>query len=75
MRSRIDRLVHDARGPLNTISVNAEVARLLIQKSAPPEGILTAMQNILRECQRCNEILQMIGNESSAQEVAADRTQ
>jgi hypothetical protein len=74
MPSRIDRLVHDARGPLNTISVNAEVARLLIQKSAPPEGILTAMQNILRECQRCNEILQMIGNEGTAQEVAADRT-
>ena len=44
MPSRLDRLVHDARGPLNTISVNAEVARLLIQKSAPPEGILTAMQ-------------------------------
>lgn len=75
MPNRIDRLVHDARGPLNTISVNAEVARLLIQKSAPPEGILTAMQNILRECQRCNEILQMIGNEGSTREVAADRTQ
>jgi hypothetical protein len=78
MHSRIDRLVHDARGPLNTISVNAEVARLLIQKSAPPEGILTAMQNILRECQRCNEILQMIGNagdEIPAREVATDRAQ
>ena len=63
MPNKLDRLVHDARGPLNTISVNAEVARLLVQKSAPPEGILTAMQNILRECQRCNEILQMINNE------------
>ena len=70
MPSRLDRLVHDARGPLNTISVNAEVARLLIQKSAPPEGILAAMQNILRECQRCNEILQMIGNESACEQNA-----
>lgn len=74
MPSRIDRLVHDARGPLNTISVNAEVARLLIQKSAPPDGILAAVQNILRECQRCNEILQMIGNESAAFDAGADRT-
>jgi hypothetical protein len=70
MPSRLDRLVHDARGPLNTISVNAEVARLLIQKSAPPEGILAAMQNILRECQRCNEILQMIGNENPCEQGA-----
>lgn len=75
MRNRIDRLVHDARGPLNTISVNAEVAKLLIQKSAPPEGVLTAMQNILRECQRCNEILQMIGNEGAACARSADSTQ
>ena len=68
MPSRIDRLVHDARGPLNTISVNAEVARLLIQKSAPPEGILTAMQNILRECQQCSEIMQRIATENSVTE-------
>ena len=74
MPNRIDRLVHDARGPLNTISVNAEVARLLIQKSAPPDGVLAAMQNILRECQRCNEILQMIGNESANTDKASDRT-
>lgn len=75
MPNKLDRLVHDARGPLNTISVNAEVARLLIQKAAPPEGILTAMQNILRECQRCNEILQMIGNEGTTSEVTTERTQ
>jgi signal transduction histidine kinase len=71
--NRIDRLVHDARGPLNTISVNAEVARLLLQKSAPPEGILTALQNILRECQRCNDILQLIGNEGTPAAVGPDR--
>jgi signal transduction histidine kinase len=68
MPNRIDRLVHDARGPLNTISVNAEVAKLLIQKAAPTEGVLAAMQNILRECQRCNDILQLIGNESQPDE-------
>jgi hypothetical protein len=73
--NRIDRLVHDARGPLNTISVNAEVARLLLQKSAPPEGILTAIQNILRECQRCNDILQLIGNEGALTAVAPDTPQ
>ena len=66
MHTRVDQLLHDARGPLNTISVNAEVAKLLLQKSAPQESILAAMQNILRECQRCNEILQQISAESDS---------
>ncbi|MEY4641985.1 MAG: hypothetical protein RLZZ227_1979 [Pseudomonadota bacterium] len=67
MHNRVDQLLHDARGPLNTISVNAEVAKLLVQKSAPNESILAAMQNILRECQRCNDILQQIAAETDAQ--------
>jgi hypothetical protein len=66
MHSKVDQLLHDARGPLNTISVNAEVAKLLVQKAGPNESILAAMQNILRECHRCNEILQQIAHESGS---------
>lgn len=63
MPNRIEQLIHDARGPLNTISVNAEVAKLLIRKSGSTEGVLAAMQNILQECQRCDAILLRLGNE------------
>lgn len=65
MPSRLDQLLHDARGPLNTISINAEVAKLLLQKSAPVADITATLQNIVRECQRCSEILQLIGNQCS----------
>ncbi|MES2605454.1 MAG: histidine kinase [Pseudomonadota bacterium] len=71
MHSTIDRLLHDARGPLNTISVNAEVAKLLVRKPDQGEAIITAMQNILRECQRCSDILQTIGNSASGNEMTA----
>lgn len=64
MPNRIEQLIHDARGPLNTISVNAEVAKLLIQKPGSTEALLAAMQNILHECQRCNAILLRLGNEN-----------
>ena len=65
MHNPIDRLVHDARGPLNTIAVNAEVTKLLVQRPNQGEAIVTAMQNILRECQQCSEILQRIATENS----------
>lgn len=53
--------IHDARGPLNTISVNAELAKLLARKSGANPGIISALDVILRECQRCNTILQDFG--------------
>lgn len=66
MPNKIDQLLHDARGPLNTISINAEVASLLLQRSAPTDEVTVALSNILRECQRCNEILLQIGNANAA---------
>lgn len=73
MPNRIDQLVHDARGPLNTISVNAEIANLLLQNAAPTDGISAAIRNILQECQRCSEILQLISNENSASRAAPEQ--
>jgi hypothetical protein len=57
MRNRTERFLHDARGPLNTISVNAELAKLLAQKAGAGDGIINALDVILAECQRCNQIL------------------
>ena len=61
MRNRTERFLHDARGPLNTISVNAELAKLLAQKSGAGEPIVNALNIILAECQRCNVILYEFG--------------
>ncbi|HWK53219.1 MAG TPA: histidine kinase dimerization/phospho-acceptor domain-containing protein [Hyphomicrobiales bacterium] len=58
MRDRIDRLVHDARGPLNTIVVNAELAQLLQRSGGNPERLQKALAAIVNESQRCNRILQ-----------------
>ena len=62
MPDKTRQFIHDARGPLNTISVNAELAKLLAQKSGANPGIISAIDVILRECQRCNTILQDFGN-------------
>lgn len=61
MHSKTDQLIHDVRGPLNTISINAELAKLLAQKSGAADSISSALDVILRECQRCNGILQEFG--------------
>lgn len=68
MPSPIERLVHDARGPLNTIAINAEVAKLLVQQPNQSEAIVTALQNILRECKLCSDILQRMVSEQPTAE-------
>ncbi|MES2625079.1 MAG: histidine kinase [Pseudomonadota bacterium] len=65
MRNKTERFLHDARGPLNTISVNAELAKLLAQKNGAGDNIVNALNIILSECQRCNQILYEFGAESS----------
>lgn len=65
MRNKTERFLHDARGPLNTISVNAELAKLLAQKSGASDNIVNALNIILTECQRCNQILCDFGTASS----------
>lgn len=74
MPSKTDRFLHDARGPLNTISINAELAKLLAQKSGAQAGIVQALDVILRECQRCNAILLDYAGSSSG-EAAEDQPQ
>ena len=46
-------VAHQLRNPLNTISVNAELARLQLQKQQDPNDILMSLERILLECKRC----------------------
>ena len=54
---QLSTLIHDLRNPLNTISVNAELARLQIQKSQDPEAVLQCLSKIINECQKCSQVL------------------
>lgn len=64
-KARIDQLVHDARGPLNAIAMNAELAQLLSRGNTNPERLQQSLLVIVRECQRCSQILQDFRAEAS----------
>ncbi|WP_340677397.1 histidine kinase [Paraglaciecola sp.] len=56
----ISQLVHDARGPLNKISMNAELVKLVLENDLPKEKALQALQTIINNCQECSAHLQAI---------------
>ena len=71
-KARIDQLVHDARGPLNAIAMNAELAQLLIRGGNNPERLQQSLTVIVNECQRCSQILQDFRAEVSSPQGAAE---
>lgn len=54
------KLVHDARGPLNKISMNAELIKLVLENNLPKEKAMHALQAIINNCQDCSAHLQAI---------------
>ena len=53
-------LVHDARGPLNKISMNAELIKLVLENDLPKDKAMQALQAIINNCQDCSTHLQAI---------------
>ena len=58
----INELVHDARAPLNRISMNAELIKLVIENDMPKEKALDALDKIIVNCQACSDSLQLISD-------------
>ena len=56
------KLVHDARAPLNRISMNAELVKLVLENDMPKQKALDALDKILANCQLCSERLQLISD-------------
>lgn len=56
----LNKLVHDARAPLNRISMNAELIKLVLENDMPKEKALEALNKIIVNCQQCSESLQQI---------------
>ena len=57
---QLNKLVHDARAPLNRISMNAELIKLVLENDMPKEKALDALNKIITNCQQCSESLQKI---------------
>lgn len=53
----LSRAAHQLRNPLNSISINAELARLQLQKQQDPNEILLSIDRILQECKHCAALL------------------
>ncbi|MCF7519818.1 MULTISPECIES: hypothetical protein [Pseudoalteromonas] len=60
-------LVHDARAPLNRISMNAELVKLVLENDMPKDKALAALDKIIINCQQCSEQLQKISDTHSGE--------
>lgn len=58
----LNKLVHDARAPLNRISMNAELIKLVLENDMPKDKALAALDKIISNCQQCSDSLQKIAD-------------
>lgn len=54
----INQLVHDTRGPLNRISMQAELIKMVLENDMPKEKAIAAVNKIITACQDCSKSLQ-----------------
>ena len=55
-------LVHNARNPLNRISMQAELAKMMVSQGLPADKVLVALDKVIQGCQDCSEQLEEISN-------------
>ena len=55
--SRLNVYVHDARKPLNRISMQAELVKMALNGDVPPEKALTALDKIISSAKDCSHTL------------------
>lgn len=54
----LSRVAHDLRNPLNSISMNAELVKLKLQRGGDPVDLVSYMDRILQECKNCGDVLE-----------------
>jgi len=57
-----NRFVHDLRNPLNTISINAELGKLTLERTGDIRKAISIFETILAECQQCSQLLETLHN-------------
>jgi len=55
-----NRFVHDLRNPLNTISINAELGKLTLERTGDIRKAISIFETILAECQQCSQVLETL---------------
>jgi signal transduction histidine kinase len=60
MNGEKNRFVHDLRNPLNTISVNAELGKLTLERTGDIRKAISVFEVILAECHRCSDLLEAL---------------
>jgi len=59
-KTDINQLIHDTRAPLNRISMQAELIKMVLENDMPKEKALIAVSKIIVACQDCSKSLQDI---------------
>lgn len=49
--------IHSIRNPLNSISLHAELGKMLIEGQGSTEQIKSAFEVILQQCRRCDQTI------------------
>ncbi|ABG42654.1 hypothetical protein Patl_4155 [Paraglaciecola sp. T6c] len=57
-------LIHDVRNPLNRISMQAEMVKLVLENDLPKEKAIAALDKILVACQDSSAALQKLAEHS-----------
>jgi hypothetical protein len=60
MDGKKNRFVHDLRNPLNTISINAELGKLTLERTGDIRKAISIFDTILAECQQCSHVLEAL---------------
>lgn len=62
---RLAQQIHDIRKPLNRISMQAELVKLVLENNLPPDKAIEAVDKILQSCQDCSQLLQDLQDSSA----------
>lgn len=65
-KTPVNTLIHDVRNPLNRISMQAEMVKLVLENDMPKEQALVALQKILVACQDTSVALQTLAEQCSS---------
>jgi signal transduction histidine kinase len=53
-----DRFIHDLRNPLNTISMNAELGKLTLERTGDIRKAISIFEIIIAESHQCSRVLE-----------------
>ncbi len=59
----LDKSIHDARKPLNAISMQAELIKMLAERYDDNQAIMNAATKIIEHSKSCSESLQQLSQD------------